>query len=158
MIITGSYNNFISGVNQVTAGAGIIAGTPTVASLTSLSVSLAIAANAGARARTVTVNTGGEVATLAGGFTVQAPAVAVPSVVGDTQAAAATTLTEVGLTVGTATTQMSSTVPSGEVISESPVAGTSVNAGSVVNLVISFGPSKEYIYLNGKIIAIENRH
>ena len=38
------------------------------------------------------------------------------------------------------TTQSSSTVPSGSVISESPIAGTPVNAGSAINLVVSSGP------------------
>ena len=63
--------------------------------------------------------------------------VSVPNVVGGTQAAATTALTSAGLIVGSVTTQASSTVASGNVISESPVAGTSVNVGSAVNLVIS---------------------
>ena len=41
--------------------------------------------------------------------------------------------------LGTVTTQASSTVAAGNVISESPIAGTSVNAGSAVNLVVSSG-------------------
>jgi phenylacetate-coenzyme A ligase PaaK-like adenylate-forming protein len=65
--------------------------------------------------------------------------VAVPNVVGDTQAAATTAITGAGLVVGTVTNQGSSTVTSGDVISESPVAGTSVSAGSAVNLVVSTG-------------------
>jgi hypothetical protein len=43
--------------------------------------------------------------------------------------------------VGTVTTQSSGTVASGDVISESPSAGTSVNPGSAVNLVVSTGPA-----------------
>ena len=43
--------------------------------------------------------------------------------------------------LGTVTTQSSSTVPSGSVISESPAAGTQVNVGSAVNLVVSSGPA-----------------
>jgi hypothetical protein len=39
------------------------------------------------------------------------------------------------------TTQSSSTVPAGNVISQNPVAGTSVAAGSAVNLVVSTGPA-----------------
>jgi uncharacterized repeat protein (TIGR03803 family) len=65
--------------------------------------------------------------------------VAVPNVVGLTQAAATTAITGAGLAVGTVTTASSGTVPSGSVISESPVAGTSVSLGSAVNLVISTG-------------------
>ncbi|HME09854.1 MAG TPA: PASTA domain-containing protein, partial [Bryobacteraceae bacterium] len=61
------------------------------------------------------------------------------NVVGQTQAAATTAITGAGLVVGTVTTAASSTVPSGSVISESPAAGTKVNFGSAVNLVISSG-------------------
>jgi beta-lactam-binding protein with PASTA domain len=62
-------------------------------------------------------------------------------VVGLTQSAAGTAITGAGLTVGTVTTQSSSTVPSGTVISQSPVGGASVAAGSAVNLVVSSGPA-----------------
>jgi hypothetical protein len=65
---------------------------------------------------------------------------AVPNVVGDTQAAASTAITGVGLTVGTLTQATSATVVAGEVISENPTAGTSVVSGSAVALVISTGP------------------
>ncbi len=68
--------------------------------------------------------------------------VAVPNVVGGTQAAATTALAGVGLLVGTVTTQPSSTVPNFDVISESPAAGTSVNVGSAVNLAVSTGPAQ----------------
>ena len=67
-------------------------------------------------------------------------AVTVPNVVGDTQAAATTAITGAGLTVGTVTTQTSTTVPTGEVISESPVASTNVASGSAVGIVVSSGP------------------
>jgi len=66
--------------------------------------------------------------------------VAVPNVVGDTQAAAGTALTTAGLVAGTVTNASSATVAAGKVISENPVAGTSVLAGSAVALVISTGP------------------
>jgi uncharacterized repeat protein (TIGR03803 family) len=69
-------------------------------------------------------------------FTVQ---VAVPDVVGLTQAAATTSITGVGLVVGTVSMESSSSVPSGEVISQNPVAPTEVNLGSAVDLVISTG-------------------
>ncbi len=68
--------------------------------------------------------------------------VSVPNVAGETQAAATTTLTNAGLVLGTATTQSSSTAPSGDVISENPTAGTQVNAGSAINLVVSSGPAQ----------------
>lgn len=65
--------------------------------------------------------------------------VTVPNVVGISQSAATTAITGVGLTVGTVTAQSSSTVAAGFVSSESPVAGSSVVTGSVVNLVVSTG-------------------
>lgn len=69
------------------------------------------------------------------------PPVTVPNVVGQTRTLATTALTGVGLVLGTVTTSSSSTVSSGEVISESPTAGTSVSAGAAVNLVVSSGPA-----------------
>jgi hypothetical protein len=111
--ITGSYSGFLSGLSQVTAsGAGISAGIPSVASTTSLTVQFVIAANAALGARAITVTTGSEVATLAAAFTVKQATVAVPNVVGQTQAAATTTLTGAGLAIGTVTTASSSTVAS----------------------------------------------
>ena len=67
--------------------------------------------------------------------------VAVPNVVGQTQAAATTAITSASLVVGTLTTASSSTVPAGSVISENPAAGTPVNVGSAVSLVVSAGAS-----------------
>src|SRR4029077_4594807 len=67
--------------------------------------------------------------------------VAVPNVVGQTQAAATTAITGAGLVVGTVTTASSPTVPSGSVISPSPGAGTAAAVGSAVNLVVSTGPA-----------------
>jgi hypothetical protein len=72
--------------------------------------------------------------------------VAVPNVVGDTQAAATSAIIAAGLAVGTVSTASSSTVASGNVISESPSAGTSVNSGSAVNLVVSTGPAQTPSY------------
>ena len=63
--------------------------------------------------------------------------VTVPNVVNLTQAAATTAITTAGLVVGTVTQQSSATVPAGSVISQNPAAGTSVAAGSAVNLVVS---------------------
>ena len=68
--------------------------------------------------------------------------VAVPNVVGKTQAAASTAITGAGLVVGTVTQQPSSTVASGEIISESPAAGTDAASGSTINLVVSTGGSR----------------
>lgn len=66
----------------------------------------------------------------------------VPNVVGMTQSAATAALTKDGLVLGATTTQASSTVASGIVISESPAAGAQVTAGSAVNLVASSGSSQ----------------
>ncbi len=71
-------------------------------------------------------------------------AVSVPNVVGDTQAAATTAITGVGLVVGTVTMQSSATVVAGNIISESPTGGTSVANGSAVNLVVSGSSSSGY--------------
>jgi YVTN family beta-propeller protein len=66
----------------------------------------------------------------------------VPNVVGLTQAAAAALLASSGLKVGTVIGQSSAMVPTGNVISESPAAGTHAAAGSLVNLVVSAGALK----------------
>ncbi len=70
-----------------------------------------------------------------------AAAIAVPDVVGLTQAAATTAITNAGLTLGTVTQQASDTVPVGQVISQLPTAGTLVAADSEVNITVSAGPS-----------------
>src|SRR5262245_1948516 len=67
------------------------------------------------------------------------PQVAVPNVVGLTQAAATSAITGANLVVGTVTTASSTTVPSGSVISQNPTAGTQIAIGSAVALVVSSG-------------------
>jgi hypothetical protein len=66
--------------------------------------------------------------------------VSVPNVAGLTQAAATSTITGAGLTLGTVTTASSTTVTAGSVISQSPTPGTQVNGGTAVMLVVSTGP------------------
>jgi hypothetical protein len=81
------------------------------------------------------------------------PMVVVPNVVNLTQAAAANTITAAGLTVGAITTSWNATVPAGSVISQTPVAGTSIVFGSAVALVISLGPPvtiDQTIYVDGR--------
>ena len=70
------------------------------------------------------------------------PPVNVPNVVGLTQAAATTAITNAGLVVGTVTSQSDPNIPAGQVISQNPAAGASVAAGSAVNLVVSSGPAR----------------
>jgi|GEM_PF-2353499 len=67
------------------------------------------------------------------------PLIAVPSLLGYTQDEAEDILTDFDLKVGTITGEFSDTVPLGKVIRQSPPEGTSVNQGSPVNLVISYG-------------------
>ena len=66
--------------------------------------------------------------------------VTVPNVAGMTQTAAQSTIIAANLTVGAITTANSSTLLVGQVISQNPLAGTSVPEGLPVNLVISLGP------------------
>ena len=63
----------------------------------------------------------------------------IPNVVGMTEAAAATALTDAGLTVGAVSSGYSSSEPSGSVMGESPAAGAQANLGSAVALMISTG-------------------
>jgi len=65
--------------------------------------------------------------------------VTVPNVVGMEQSAAESAITAASLTVGNITEQYSDTVPAGHVISQDPIAGTSVPINSSVNLVVSLG-------------------
>ena len=74
-----------------------------------------------------------------GGLNGQAVGTTVPNVVGQTEAAAAATLTGTGLTIGTVGTAYSSSEPAGSVVGESPAAGAQVNLGAAVALLISTG-------------------
>ena len=69
------------------------------------------------------------------------PPVNVPQLVNDTVAQATTALQNLGLTLGAQTSANSPTVPSGEIISEMPISGTSVAIGSAVAVVVSTGPA-----------------
>ncbi|MBS1801855.1 MAG: PASTA domain-containing protein [Acidobacteria bacterium] len=77
-----------------------------------------------------------------GGINGQATTTAVPNVVGLTQAAAGTALTNAGLVTGSVSTASSSVVPVGSVIASNPAAGTQVNLNSSVKLLISSGPGQ----------------
>jgi beta-lactam-binding protein with PASTA domain len=68
------------------------------------------------------------------------PRITVPDVTGMSVADAAAKLNAQNLAVGVSTNQPSDSVPAGEVISQSPVAGTKADQGSKVNLVVSSGP------------------
>lgn len=66
--------------------------------------------------------------------------VIVPNLVGSTQDAAVAMIKGARLTNGTITTANSATVPAGQVMSQDPIAGTSIPEGSPVNFVVSLGP------------------
>lgn len=66
--------------------------------------------------------------------------VTVPDIGGSTQSAATSAITAVGLLVGEVTNTYSATVPTGQVVSQNPIAGSVALAGSVVDFVLSLGP------------------
>ncbi|BCX48833.1 hypothetical protein HAHE_27410 [Haloferula helveola] len=68
------------------------------------------------------------------------PQVSVPDVVGLSQASAESDITGVSLAVGAVTFQNDAVVPAGDVISQNPTAGSSVDINSSVDLVVSYGP------------------
>jgi Concanavalin A-like lectin/glucanases superfamily/HpiC1 cyclase/MBG domain/Bacterial Ig-like domain/Cep192 domain 4/WD40-like Beta Propeller Repeat len=78
--IIGQNTHFVQGTSQVSFGDGITVASLTVNSATSAAAVLNIDYSAVAGARTVTLTTGAEVATLANGFTVTAPAPSLLSV------------------------------------------------------------------------------
>jgi beta-lactam-binding protein with PASTA domain len=67
------------------------------------------------------------------------PQATVPDLSNLTQADALTALSGAGLVLGSVATQTSSSVPAGEVVSQDPPAGTTVDKGSAVNIVVSSG-------------------
>jgi serine/threonine-protein kinase len=66
---------------------------------------------------------------------------AVPSLVGDTVTQATTALQTAGLSLSVGTPENSATVPSGEIVSQSPKGGSSASSGSAVTVVVSAGPA-----------------
>src|ERR1039457_3509964 len=71
--VVGQSTNFVNGTTVASFGSGITVNSTTVTNATSATVNIAIAGNATLGAHTVTMTTGAEVATLAGGFTVNPP-------------------------------------------------------------------------------------
>ena len=71
--------------------------------------------------------------------------VAVPGVTGLTEDAARSAIQNVGLAVGNVSSAYSDSVASGQIISQSPVADTAVDAGTAVDFVVSMGaePAQE---------------
>ena len=75
----------------------------------------------------------------------EATSVAVPGVTGLTEDAARSAIQNVGLAVGNVSSAYSDSVASGQIISQSPVADTAVDAGTEVDFVVSMGaePAQE---------------
>ncbi len=73
-------------------------------------------------------------------LTIRATKVTVPNVEGKDEASAIEAIKAAALVVGVTTRSCSNTVAVGNVISQSPQAGSSVDSGSTVNLTISTGP------------------
>jgi eukaryotic-like serine/threonine-protein kinase len=69
------------------------------------------------------------------------PKAKVPYVIGLSSSDAATKIEDAGLVVGTTSQQYSDSVASGEVIGQSPDAGTTVDRGSTVDITVSMGSS-----------------
>ena len=87
----------------------------------------------------IAVSTVASMATLRTDLGLDADEVAVPDVVGQTEADASAAITGAGLVAG-ASQAADETVPVGNVISQDPVAGTMVATGSTVSIVVSSGP------------------
>ncbi len=71
--------------------------------------------------------------------------VAVPDLGGQTVDAATGAITSAGLKLGTSSQKFSSTVPSGQIISTKPVAGSQIAPGHSVDIVVSKGAQPEIV-------------
>ena len=139
IIVPNVYNQTQAAATTAIVGAGLVVGNVTQQSSATVLAGRVSSQNptagvgvAAGSAVNLTISTG------------PAPApgpVTVPNVVNQTQSAAITAITGAGLVLGTISQLPSATVPAGSVISQGPNAGTSVAAGSAVNLVVSSGPA-----------------
>ncbi len=129
--------NTQTGATTAITAAGLKVGTITTQTSSTVAAGLVISQNPTAGA---TANSGSAV-NLVVSSGAAPTTVTVPNVVNKTQAAATSAITAVGLKVGTVTTQTSSTVAAGLVMSQNPTAGATANSGSAVNLVVSSGPA-----------------
>jgi hypothetical protein len=122
--VMGQYSNFLQGLTMVSAGPGITVSNVSVTSATSLTATFAIDPNATIGARTVTVTSGGEVATLAGGFTVNPGAAMITGVIPNSG--------QQGQTLGLAVTGTSTNFASG-MTTATLGAGVTINSVSVTD-------------------------
>ena len=123
---------------QATAEAAIVAATLTVGNVTSAYSDTVAAGNV------ISQNPIGGASALPGTpvdlvISLGVQPVLVPDVTGQAQAAAEAAIVAATLAVGNVTSAYSDTVPAGNVISQSPLGGTSVLPGTNVDLVISLG-------------------
>lgn len=80
----------------------------------------------------------------------------VPSIIGKTQSEAESAITAAGLTVGDVTEENDDKIAKGNVISQDPSTGTNVDAGSVVNFVISLGKEEIFYSYSGSVESMNN--
>lgn len=130
----------VVGQSQATAETNIVAASLAVGSVTSQYDAGVPAGNVISQSPSggVTVDEGSSVDLV---VSLGAPQTTVPNVVGQPQATAEANILAADLVVGTVTTQNDETVPSGDVISQSPSGGAAVNTGTAVDLVVSSGPA-----------------
>ncbi len=118
-------------------GAGLLVGTVTTANSNTVPTGDVISQVPGAGAN---VAPGSAVAIeVSLGTSVPGASVPVPDVAGLSQANAETAIVGAGLVLGTVTTANSTTMPTGDVISQSPGAGTNAVPGSAVGIEVSLG-------------------
>ena len=86
------------------------------------------------------------------------PHVTVPNVVGKTQRVAEALIDEAALVVGVVTEVINDTVPVGNVISQNPAAGASVDMLTLVNLTVSLGSRQEVIHRQAWQDLIDGAH
>jgi beta-lactam-binding protein with PASTA domain len=116
------------------AGNGFVAGVVTQAASTTVAAGTVISQNPAGGTSMAPGSSADVILVISNG-----PQVGVPNVVGMAQGAATQAITSAGLTLGPVTNSSSSTVPFGLVISETPAAGVSANAGAAVSLAVSTG-------------------
>jgi hypothetical protein len=123
-------------------GAGLVVGTVTTASSTTVPIGSVSSAKPAAG---TLVSLGSLVSLeVSGGPTAGSAQVAVPNVIGRTRGAAEAMLKSAGLVIGAVKTQHSQEVPADGVSSTYPDAGTSVSSGSAVDLELSSGPEPNW--------------
>jgi MYXO-CTERM domain-containing protein len=118
-------------------GAGLVVGTVTTANSNTVPIGDVISQTPGAGTN---VAPGSAVAIeISLGASVPGPTVPVPDVAGLSQANADAAIVGAGLVVGSVISANSNSVPTGDVISQAPGAGTGVAPGSAVIIVVSLG-------------------